>query len=361
MRLGPRTVDALAGLEPARYFDTETTGLSTAAGTLLFLGGVAQVESGTLVVRQYLLPDQPHEAALLDRLLDALAGRRLVTYNGRAFDVPLLAGRLRLHGLAASLSRLPGRHDDLLADARRLWRRTLGGARLADVESGVLGIRRTSDCPSFEIPGRYLAYLRGAPPRVLVEVLDHNAQDVVSLALIDARLRELEAGGWRHEQGFDRRGMALQLLRRERVADALELLDRALHEAVDEVEAVGLRRLAARMLLAAGLTERAEEVWRAGTRRASVAAALSWVEIARIRERSCGDVAGALAAAEAASRTLDLALALGRGGGMGDIGRARLRVESRRRRLARRVNAANRAAGRAARSPARTLPARNAA
>ena len=78
-------------------------------------------------------------------------------------------------------------------------------------------------------------------------------------------------------------------------------------------------------------------------------AATAWIEVARIRERHRGDLAGALAAATAASRVLDLALALGRGGSMDAIGRTRLRVEGRVRRLRRWVAAADRRAARAAR------------
>lgn len=341
--VAPRVPPLLEAEGPACYFDTETTGLSTATGTILFLGGVAQLSGGTIVVTQFLLPDQPHEGALLELLANALKPCRLVTYNGRAFDVPLLVGRMRLHGLDAGIGALPARHDDLLPDARRLWRRPLGGARLADVERGVLGIRRASDCPSVEIPARYLAYLRGASPRILTEVVDHNAQDVVSLVLLEARLRELEGGAWRSASGVDPRGMALQLLRRDRVTEALELLEIAVDEAGDDMDADLLRRLAARTLLTAGRADRAEDVWRAATRRASVSAALAWVEVARIRERWRSDLAGALDATIAASRVLDLALALGRGGGISEIARARLRVESRRRRLTQRVRAAERA------------------
>jgi hypothetical protein len=148
---------------------------------------------------------------------------------------------------------------------------------------------------------------------------------------------------------LDPRGMALDLLRSGEVDDAIELVDCAQATAADPAEANALRRVASRLLLARGNVERAEDLWRQGTRRASVDAAGAWIEVARIRERHRHDLPGALEAAAAASRVLDLALALGRGGSLSDIGRARLRVERRLRRLRRWTAAAERRAARTTR------------
>ncbi|HEY8178503.1 MAG TPA: ribonuclease H-like domain-containing protein, partial [Candidatus Limnocylindria bacterium] len=138
---------AVAERPAAAYFDTETTGLSTGAGTVIFLAGVARVRGDTMIVRQYLLPDYPFERPLLRALAaDLAAADRLVTYNGRTFDMPMLAARLTFHGLFREQAAVPDAHDDLLPTARRLFRRPLGGARLADVEAGVLGVRREVDC-----------------------------------------------------------------------------------------------------------------------------------------------------------------------------------------------------------------------
>ncbi|MDQ2934344.1 MAG: ribonuclease H-like domain-containing protein [Chloroflexota bacterium] len=338
---------ALGRLPRACYFDTETTGLSTGAGTVIFLAGLAWLEAEQIVVRQYLLPDYPHEAAFLRRVAAELASAdRIVTYNGRAFDMPMLASRLIVHGLFEEQAALPDAHDDLLPVARRLWRRRLGGARLGQVESGVLGVRRDSDVGGSEVPGRYFDYLRGGSPQLLSEVLDHNLQDVVSLALLEAEVLRLRAGAWREATVLDPHGMAIDLLRLGAAADALELLEAGLAACGDPAEASSLRRLATRLLLAAGESGRAEELWRDGTRRASLDAATAWIEVARIRERHRDDLAGALEAASAASRVLDIAFALGRGGSVQALGAVRLRVESRLRRLRRWVAASERRAGR---------------
>ncbi len=338
---------SLAHLPPAAYFDTETTGLSTGAGTVIFLAASGRVEGRQVRVRQFLLPDYPHEPALLRALAaDLAAAPRLVTYNGRAFDVPMLAARLTVHGLFRQQAAMPEAHDDLLPHARRLFRRPLGGARLADVEAGVLGVHRISDCAGSEVPARYFGYLSGGSPDILAEVLDHNFQDVVSLVLLEGLICQLRAGGWRQARVLDARGMALDLLRAGAVDDALELVESAQATAADPAEANALRRVASRLLIALGEVERAEELWTLGTRRASVDAATAWIEVARIRERHRGDLRGAMDAAAAASRVLDIAFALGRGGSIAEVGRTRLTVERRLRRLRRWVEAAERRAAR---------------
>jgi hypothetical protein len=343
--IAPEVAASLAGLPAAAYFDTETTGLSTGAGTVIFLAASARVDGDRVRVHQFLLPDYPHEPALLRALTaDLAAAERLVTYNGRAFDVPLLAARLTVHGLYRDQATVPDSHDDLLPHARRLFRRPLGGARLADVEAGVLGVRRVSDCAGSEVPARYFGYLAGGSPDVLAEVLDHNFQDVVSLVLLEAELCRLRAGGWREARILDPRGMALDLLRAGAVDDALELVEAAQATASDPAEANALRRVASRLLIALGEVERAEQLWELGTRRASVDAASAWIEVARIRERHRGDLRGAMEAAAAASRVLDIAFALGRGGSIAEVGRTRLTVERRLRRLRRWVAAADRRA-----------------
>ncbi len=351
--LPPNVAARLAGGVETRYFDTESTGLSTGAGTVIILAAVGRLDDGAIVVRQALLPDYPDEPALLRTVMAWLRGAdRIVTYNGRGFDIPLLAARMTIHGLGRDLAGLPEQHDDLLPVARRLWRRILGGARLADVERGVLQVRRRSDCPSSEVPERWFAYQAGASPDLLAAVIDHNAQDVASLALIDGELRRLREGGWRDGGLVDHRGLALELLRDGSAEDALEVLEGVLASGFGSAavgdEPIRLRRLASRLLIAGGDASRAELMWRDAARSGTVEAALAWIEVARIRERHAADLAGALEATRAASRVLDLALALGRGGSIDRIGRARLLVERRRRRLTSWVAAAERRAARQA-------------
>src|SRR5439155_24598882 len=111
--LPPAEAEALSSIPATAYLDTETTGLSSGAGTVPFLAGIGVVDGDTLVLRQLLLPDYPHERALLRRLCADLASlERMVTYNGRGFDLPLLITRLTVHGFCAERATLPARHYD---------------------------------------------------------------------------------------------------------------------------------------------------------------------------------------------------------------------------------------------------------
>src|SRR3972149_11167262 len=98
---------------PLVYLDTETTGLGSAAGTLAFLVGIGRGDGASFRVRQLVLPDHADEPALLAALKAEIpADACLVTYNGRAFDWPLLVARYRLHrrpppGTARRLGPLP--------------------------------------------------------------------------------------------------------------------------------------------------------------------------------------------------------------------------------------------------------------
>ncbi len=167
---------------PLILIDTETTGLGTGTGTLPFLVGVGTWRGRHFVTRQLLLPEQSDEAGYLEAVAGLIPPDAcLVTYNGRSFDWPLLVTRYRLHGQAAPAH---AAHLDLLPLARTLWRHRLPDARLASVEAAVCGVRREHDLPGGLVPARYLDYLRSGHGGLLREVLEHNRQDVVSMALL---------------------------------------------------------------------------------------------------------------------------------------------------------------------------------
>lgn len=160
------------------FFDTETTGLSGGAGTLVFLVGAAWSEGPDLVVEQFFLSDFPGEAEFLEAVRERFAGRGVyVSFNGRTFDSPLLRSRF-------TQARIPfeiGRQIDLLHPARRLWRGLTGDCSLKTLEEQVLGVRRGVDIPGAEIPEAYFSFLRTGRLGMLPVVFDHNLADVTSL------------------------------------------------------------------------------------------------------------------------------------------------------------------------------------
>lgn len=177
---------ALADANPyhVAYLDTETTGLAGGTGTYAFLIGVGRVYGDDFVVRQLFMRDFHEEHAALYVLAEELAGCPiLVTYNGKAFDWPLLDTRYTLARRGGPVRPAdPLAHVDLLFAARRLWRGRLENCSLGQVERAVLGVRRTDDTPGWLIPQLYFAYLRERDIRPLGGVFRHNVLDILSLA-----------------------------------------------------------------------------------------------------------------------------------------------------------------------------------
>lgn len=163
------------------FFDTETTGLSGGTGTRAFMVGASDFVPDGLRIRQLLITHLSAEPAMLREFSRWLSeDTRLVSYNGRCYDAPLLATRYRLARQGTPLVGIE--HLDLLFPTRRRYRGVWENCRLATIERNALGIVREDDLPGSEAPGAWLQYLRGGDAGLLRRVLQHNFQDVVTLA-----------------------------------------------------------------------------------------------------------------------------------------------------------------------------------
>jgi uncharacterized protein len=165
------------------FLDTETSGLAGGTGTCAFLVGVGRITPEGFRVRQFFMRDHGEEASVLDALTRHLAPFRvLITYNGRAFDQPLLETRYRLNRARHPFHRLE--HLDLLYGARRLWKLRFDSCRLVELEQQVLGFERQGDVPGALIPYIYFEYLRTGEMARLLPVFHHNAIDILTLACL---------------------------------------------------------------------------------------------------------------------------------------------------------------------------------
>jgi uncharacterized protein len=330
-------------VDPALPFvllDTETTGLGSGTGTLPFLVGLGSWEDDVFVTRQLLLPEQSDEAGYLDAL-EALipAEACLVSYNGRSFDWPLLVTRYRLHGRRPPAF---GEHLDLLPLARAIWRHRLPDARLASVEAGICGVRREHDLPGSLVPARYLDYLRSGHGALLRVVLEHNRQDVVSMALLLRVLaRELAPVGrtGRSAPGAhpgDLGGLGRAYARKRRHQEALACFDAAMERLSEPNEAQAYEHVAmdrARTLTRLGLREEAEGAWHAIALEGGHHAAWAWLHVAKHREHDAADLPAALHATERARALAERSRLFGRRDGPVERDLAR-RVPRLRRKLA---------------------------
>jgi len=225
--LGPLSAGTVERAHPLKwaFLDTETTGLAGGTGTYAFLVGVGAIDAAGFRLRQFFMRDYGEEASLLWRLSEHLAQFDvLITYNGKAYDQPLLETRYRMaRGPRHPFERM--QHLDLLFGARRLWKLRLESCRRVDVENQILGVERQGDLPGEMIPYCYFEYLRTKQAFRLVPIFHHNALDILSLACLTAivpfAFRQPEDAALRH--GADLIGLARWLLQGGRQEEALRL------------------------------------------------------------------------------------------------------------------------------------------
>jgi uncharacterized protein YprB with RNaseH-like and TPR domain len=201
--------ERLAGIELGQvaFLDTETTGLAGGTGTYAFLVGVGLFEADGFGLHQFFMRDYEEEAAqllALGELLDRTEA--VVTFNGKSFDLPLLESRFIMARQPPRLVGAP--HLDLLLPARRLWKYRLESCALSSLEQFVLGLERTqADVPGWLIPSLYADYARTGDAREMPRIFYHNAQDILSLVTLTARLCALLDAPGPHLPGEDLYGL----------------------------------------------------------------------------------------------------------------------------------------------------------
>ncbi len=288
-----------AGLEgfdfrQAVFLDTETSGLAGGAGTIVFLTGVGQFEGDHYVVRQYFARTPAEEPAYLMSLADHLAAAAgYVSFNGKAFDLPLLRSRFIMAGLRPPDLVRP--HLDLLHPARRLWRSRLGACNFTHLETEVLGYQRSGeDVPSWLIPSLWFRFAGGENNvNDMAHVLYHNLEDIVSMAplahavcgafggVLDPHPQDLLAiaqayanqGRWADAEAAYRRSLAAPLPASQRSGALAGLANALKHQERQEEAALCWRELAE--------MERPQEVE-------------AHVELAKYHEWQTGDLQAAL-------------------------------------------------------------------
>jgi uncharacterized protein YprB with RNaseH-like and TPR domain len=166
------------------FLDTETTGLAGGTGTLAFLIGLGFFTDDGFLLKQYIIRDPTEEPAMLLEVANMFEKfPSIVSFNGKAFDIPLLRARYVLNRLPVPFEDLS--HLDLLFLSRKLWKNRLKSRALQDLEGEILDLPRTEDeVPGYMIPEIYFDYLRTGNAEPLKGVVYHNGMDIVSLAAL---------------------------------------------------------------------------------------------------------------------------------------------------------------------------------
>lgn len=299
---------AMAGLDYGRglFLDTETTGLAGGTGTVAFLIGVGWFEGSRFVMKQLFMRDYSEERAALMFLRELVQDRQfLVTFNGKAFDVNLLAARFILNRLADPLAALP--HLDLLHPSRRLLRHRLDNVRLGTIEGAILALEREGDVPGHEIPQRYFDWLKYRDGRLVADVFLHNRLDVLSMAALTAHLTEMIAAklpGGTRQLPQDLLAAARLLMHRGETAGAHRMLTDLRSASCAETIRHACRLLSL-IHKRAGEWSQAAEIWEEMIAR-DPDDVFTLIELAKWHEHRTGDYAQALELARRALYVLPL-------------------------------------------------------
>ena len=221
-------------LSSAVFLDLETTGLAGGTGTVPFLVGLAYYRDERFKVTQFFLNEMAEEGRLvaeLDRFVREMGFKSLVTYNGKAFDLPLVETRFALHRAPCPLRGLP--HLDFLFSARSLWKHKYDSCRLFNLAREIVQAERSEDIPGAEIPLRYFQYIRNGDFSLIDPILYHNQEDLLSLlgvvvagSVLVERNREAAARG--EADAMDLFGVARLFERAGDAATSAALLEKAL-------------------------------------------------------------------------------------------------------------------------------------
>ncbi len=284
--------DEVLPVEHLLYFDTETTGLG-GAGTVPFLIGCGSMTSNGFEIRQYLIPDYSDEPAMLDAILREFSDHKtLVTYNGAAFDLPVLRDRLIINRTARELPDIA--HVDLLPPTRRLFKRRLKVCNLTNIERELLGHYRDDDIPGYLIPSVYFAWLADESLDLLSQVLAHNRQDILSLHFLATHIaRAFRSEGQTLSEIDDLHSLSRIYGRRKRHDKVVALTGRMAHDSVSELpqEILLYQSLA---LKRSGSLEQAVTIWEKLSEMASREGYLSCLELSKFCEHKVGDLPRAL-------------------------------------------------------------------
>lgn len=275
------------------FLDTETSGLSGGTGTYAFLVGAARFVEDRFVLQQFFMRDPAEEPALLEGLANFLAPcKALVTFNGKAFDAPLLSTRYRLHQIPIPYDEYS--HLDLLPLARRLWRDRLESRALKYLEEHVLGLTRSSEeVPGYEVPWLYFDYLRTGDARPLGGVFYHNAMDVVAMAALLAHMNDMleDPFDGKVQHGLDFVALGKLFEDMGHWDEAARLFERGLESDLTEADfGVAVKRLSILQKRRGDLSE-AVRLWKQAAKQGHLYA---FIELAKYYEHKERDVKSAL-------------------------------------------------------------------
>ncbi|HDR05418.1 MAG TPA: hypothetical protein ENN84_09295 [Candidatus Marinimicrobia bacterium] len=284
------------------FLDTETTGLG-GSGVVPFLIGLGWYEKEHFIVTQLFLSELEREAGQLYLLTEILKNfQMIISFNGRAYDLPLIAARYALNRQAPPSESMA--HLDLLQPVRSLWKYAMKNCRLQTVEKEQLGLYREADIPGELIPGVYFDYLRRRDARKLASIFLHNELDIVSMA---AALIELYQQLAQSEPVKDPRtefAKGRHFLKADDIARSRHHFQQVLASEISKDRRLKTLLALGRLHRAAGDWENALESWRQAADESLPFALEPYLCLAKYFEHQTGEFSLALSITKEAERRL---------------------------------------------------------
>ena len=114
----------------------------------------------------------------------------LLSYNGKSFDYPLIRNRFILNRIENPFEKYS--HLDLLHSTRRLYKNSLPSCSLGSIEKQIFSFSRWKDIDGSMIPQSYFTFIQTGYLSDIQRIIDHNQQDIISLARLLFHLHHLE-------------------------------------------------------------------------------------------------------------------------------------------------------------------------
>ncbi len=223
-------VEKVFGLQNIAFVDTETTGLGSAACP--FLIGTAYYDNNKLILEQLFMRDVDDEEAVLRYFINKFRNYTVVTFNGKSFDVPLIKSRCIIN--TVSPDGFATEQYDLLHLSRRIWRKRLESCRLGNIEEQILKFARGNDIDGSLIPELYKEYLKTGKPDDIIDIVEHNKHDIITLGILLARLLRIEQNPVEElENKLDLMHLGESYFNRKEYGKAMECLTAVIHSRTD--------------------------------------------------------------------------------------------------------------------------------
>ncbi len=169
------------------FLDIETTGLNPWYSQIVMVGLLYAVGMDIMIERWFSEVQGDESSVLAEAAKRVATFAEVVTYNGTRFDIPFL--HVRAVRRAVRWPAVP--HIDLLPVVRR-WG-TLYGApadsRLHTVLQAI-GVAREDASSGADVPHVYRRWLRDKDLKDRDQMLRHNADDLIGLPWVAARVDE---------------------------------------------------------------------------------------------------------------------------------------------------------------------------